>query len=81
MRLRYRVWDNSGVTRDVIAVFAGRRAIAAGATEFGPARRGVIYWARWRVPKKPPRNLRFCVLAEDTSGNESRVSCAKIVIS
>ena len=81
MRLKYTVWDNSGITNDVIAVFSGRRTIAAGATGFGRTRRGVVYSARWRVPKRRLRNLRFCVLSGDRAGNKSNVSCAKIAIS
>jgi hypothetical protein len=79
-RLRYTVWDNSGITRDTIVVFAGRRAIAAGQTGWGPARRGAVYSAAWRVPRRVLKKVRFCVLSEDQSGNESTVSCAKVVI-
>jgi hypothetical protein len=80
-RLKYMVWDNSGVTRDAIVVFIGRRAVAAGETQFGPARRGDIYSARWRVPRKVNGKVRFCVLSEDPSGNQSNISCARVIIS
>jgi hypothetical protein len=79
-RLRYSVWDNSGITRDTIVVFAGRRAIAGGETGWGPARRGVVYAATWRVPRRVLKNVKFCILSEDRSGNESNISCAKVVI-
>ena len=77
---RYTVWDNSGVTQDAGVVFAGRRAVAAGVTDWGPARRGVVYYAKWRVPRRTLKNVRFCVLSQDEAGNESNVSCAKVVI-
>ncbi|HET7856379.1 MAG TPA: kelch repeat-containing protein [Gaiellaceae bacterium] len=80
-RLKYMVWDNSGVTRDAMVVFIGRRAVAAGVTDYGPARRGVVYSARWRVPRKVRGKVRFCVLSEDRAGNESKISCARVIIS
>ena len=64
-----------------IVVFAGRWALAAGYTEFSRAVRGRVYAARWWGPKKVPPKLKFCVLAQDEAGNDSRVSCAKILIS
>jgi hypothetical protein len=79
-RLRYTVWDNRGVTRDTFVVFAGRRAVARGQTEWGPARRGAVYSVRWRVPRRVLKKVRFCVLSEDPSRNKSGVSCAKVVI-
>jgi hypothetical protein len=79
-RLRYTVYDNSGITREAVVVFRGRRAIAGGVTDFGPARRGRVYFVRYRVPRKSPRKLTFCVQSEDRAGNRSRVSCAPLLI-
>ena len=74
------MWDNRGITQDTIAVIAGRRAVFAALSTWGPARRGVVYSVRWPVPRRVLKNVRFCVLAQDRSGNDSNVSCAKVVI-
>ena len=76
-RLRYTVYDDSGVSSDFIQVYRGRRLLAAGSTDFGPAQGGV-YFVRWRVPRKAKGGLKFCVRSSDESGNTSDRSCAPI---
>ena len=78
-RLRYRVYDDSGVSSDYVQVFRGRRLLASGTTDFGPAQGGV-YFVRWRVPRKAKSGLKFCVRSSDESGNTSERSCAPIKI-
>src|SRR5262249_35990030 len=79
-RLKYTVWDNSGSSRAAMAVFAGKRAVAARATGYLPAKRSIVYIFLWRVPGKIGPKVRFCILATDRSGNQSNVSCAKVVL-
>jgi hypothetical protein len=79
-RLKYTVWDDSSITRTALVVFVGKQAVAAGSTRYGRVRRGVVYAAIWRVPRKKLQKVKFCVQATDRAGNRSKVSCAKVVI-
>jgi Tol biopolymer transport system component len=83
--LRYRVADNSGHVNLSFVLF-GRHGSARGELTTGadsqPARAGRVYTHRIRLPllgDEPPAVFnRYCVLAVDPSGNESRASCAPI---
>jgi hypothetical protein len=78
-RLRYRVYDDSGVTSEYLQVYRSHRLLAAGHTEFGPAQ-GAIYWVGWRVPRLVKGAVKFCVRSSDESGNTSARSCAPVKI-
>jgi hypothetical protein len=81
-RLRYRVRDASGRSRARAAVYRGRQPLATvrGAmTATGPG--ALLTFLPWRVPRsQAPATLRFCVTAQDGSGNRSRPSCAPLRI-
>jgi Subtilase family len=81
VRLRYRVFDNSRVTRELVTVYRGRtqrvKRIATRYAQTGP--RGKVYFVRWKAPRRARAgSWRFCVQAFDRTGNKSRVSCARI---
>ena len=76
LRLRYRVSDASGRTREQLWLYRGRRVIAAMRTRLRTTRAGAVYGFRWRAPRRGVKGLRFCVRAWDASGNASARSCA-----
>jgi len=84
IRLVYHASDNSGKTRDVVAVYLGSTIIAGPRTsELGPSVAGKPYWVTWTAPKTPPAgggHLRFCVQAQDAAGNKSATDCAAITV-
>ena len=82
VKLTYRVSDNSGKSVEFVRVYGPNFLLYATLTSpMGPARAGTRDSVTWKVPKKiPARALRFCVLAADPSGNQSRPSCAPVRI-
>jgi hypothetical protein len=75
--LRFDVFDDSGRTKAVVRVYAGRSLLATLISppgfEIGTRKVSV----RWPVPKKlASRRLRFCVVASDPAGNRSAPTCA-----
>jgi hypothetical protein len=78
LRLRYRVSDSSGESRELIRVLRGRRVVAVLPTDFTASAPGVTYWVVWRAPRRASGLLRFCVVAWDRSANRSTPSCAPL---
>jgi uncharacterized repeat protein (TIGR02543 family) len=81
-RLRYRVSDASGKSREWASIFRGSKRLA---TVRGPLDAidpdALYYFLPWRVPASlAPGLLRFCVVAVDSYGNRSRRSCAPLTI-
>ncbi len=78
--LRYAVSDASGKSRETIRVYGENLLLYATLqTRLAPAKRGTIRSRTWRVPRTVrARTLRFCVLARDPAGNQSRPACAPI---
>lgn len=79
-RLRYRVTDNSGKSREWASVYRGKTQLATVRSPLDSAEPGVLYYfLTWKVPKTLPRGLyRFCVRAADAAGNLSKASCAGV---
>ncbi len=82
VRLRYRVFDNSGQTREILQVKRGSKIVRTFHTRYGATgKKGRIYYVSWRSPRarghKRPA-FRFCVQAFDRAGNKSPRSCAGI---
>jgi hypothetical protein len=80
--LRYRVYDASGKSREIVRVYGPALLLFATiSTRFGPAKPKRTRSVTWKVPADlATTKLRFCVLAHDPSGNESRTSCAPLTI-
>lgn len=75
--LRFELFDDSGRSKAVVRIYENGALIATlsspMAFEIGTRRVAV----RWRVPEKlRSRQLRFCVVASDPSGNRSKPACA-----
>jgi hypothetical protein len=80
IRLRYRVSDSSGESRELVRVLRGRRVIAVLPTDFAASAPGITYWVVWRAPREVRGRLRFCVVGWDRSANRSSPSCAPLRI-
>lgn len=80
VRLRYRVRDDSGRSRETVTVKRGRRVLATVRGRLDAADADVLYYfVTWRVPKTLPKStLTFCVQAFDAAGNSSSQSCASL---
>jgi hypothetical protein len=75
--LHFSVYDDSGRTKAVVRVYEAGSLVAtlASPETFGIGT--VNLSVRWPVPAKlKSRNLRFCVVATDPSGNRSAPTCA-----
>jgi hypothetical protein len=80
-RLSYTVYDESGRSREEVRVYGAKLALLAVLRSPMEAAKGTVDSVRWRVPKRlQPRALRFCVVAIDAAGNQSRASCATLRI-
>ena len=78
-KLRYRVSDDSGESRERLQVVRRGDVIADITTQFGPAE-GKAYYVAWKVPKRVKGRMQFCVVSQDRAGNNSKASCAKLQI-
>jgi hypothetical protein len=76
--LRYLVSDNSGKTREHIAVYERSKVVRRISTVLSISRANTIYYVTWRIPSKPTLPLKFCVIAFDAASNPSTQSCARI---
>jgi hypothetical protein len=75
--LRFDVFDDSGRASAVVRVYEGRALVAtlAAQMQFQISTRHVD--VTWHVPRRlRSRQLRFCVVASDPSGNRSAPTCA-----
>ena len=75
--LRFDLFDDSGRSEAVVRIYENGRLIAtlSSPMAFGIGTRRVA--VRWPVPTKlRSRQLRFCVVAADPSGNRSKPACA-----
>jgi hypothetical protein len=81
-RLRYRLREESGRSREWASVFRGHKRLATVRGPLDEVEPGVLfYFLPWRVPASfPPSILRFCVWAVDPTGNRSPPSCAPLRI-
>ena len=83
--LAFFVFDDSGRTSETITIYAGRTRLKVFRLPLGPtislqphAGRPSVpqpSTLRWRAPARLPRNLRYCVVATDPSGNQNKPAC------
>jgi hypothetical protein len=79
-KLRYRVGDNSGRSREVVRVYGANYFLYASiVSPMERARGSRLDSVRWHAPAHLDESkLRFCVLARDPAGNASTTSCAPL---
>ena len=79
-RLAYSAADGRGVTADTLRVYRRAKLLRTLRISLGDASPYDTYIARWHVPRTVRGRLRFCVQSVDAAGNQSNVSCARLVI-
>ena len=78
-RLRYRIVEASGRSRETATVFRGSRRLARIAGRWHAVDPDALfYFLRWRSSVRG--DLRFCVESRDVTGNRSKPSCAPLRI-
>jgi hypothetical protein len=79
--LRFRIWDDSGKTRETLTVWRAKTKLATIDVPLLPIVYRQVYTVRWRVPAKL-RSFRgkFCLVGIDEAGNRSKRSCSLLVI-
>lgn len=79
VRLRYRVTDASGRSREVATVYAGQRRLARlRGPQHALDASALYYFISWR--RAMPAATRFCISSTDPTGNVSAPSCASVRI-
>jgi hypothetical protein len=80
-RLNYAVFDDSGKTRERLAVRdRSKRVIAKWATALRTTLATKTYSVSWNVPANVKKGLKFCIAAYDPSGNHTAPSCAPVAV-
>jgi hypothetical protein len=80
-RLAYTVYDDSGRSREEVRVYGTKLALLAVLRDKMERAQGALDGVRWPVPKRlRVKQLKFCVVAVDPAGNQSRASCASLQI-
>lgn len=78
LRLRYRVSDDRGRTRERISVYRRARLLKVVSRPLRTTEGAVSYWVGWRAPRRAGR-FRFCIRATDAAGNHA-AACAAITV-
>ena len=80
-RLRFRVFDDSGKSRETLTIMNGKVPIGRVAVPLGPVEYRHIYTATWHVPARAAKGTRlYCAVASDEAGNASKRSCSALRI-
>ena len=82
-KLRYTVYDGSGKSREIVRVYGPAFLLFTSiSTRVATAKPKRTSSVTWKVPADlTEKSLRFCVLAQDPTGNQSKTSCAALKIS
>jgi len=80
IRLNYAAFDDSGFTREAIAVRDSTNSVLwSTKTQFRATHADKTYFVIWPSPKKVAHQpLKFCVVAYDKSGHKSAPNCLQI---
>jgi hypothetical protein len=79
--LRFRVYDDSGMSREILQIMKGKATIARIDVPIASVLYGRVYSAHWRVPRGQTAGLRlYCAVAIDPAGNRSTRSCSSFRI-
>ncbi|MEZ5116679.1 MAG: serine protease [Candidatus Nanopelagicales bacterium] len=77
-KLRYRIWEKSGITKEKITVRnRASRVVIKGTTNFSESKWGEVYVVRAKLPWNYTGGI-FCVRSYDKAGNYSALSCNQL---
>lgn len=80
-QLRFRVYDDSGMSRELLTILKGKVTIARVAVPIATVLYGRTYSARWHVPAGLTPGARlYCAVAIDQAGNRSTRSCSAFTV-
>ena len=80
-RLNYVVFDDSGKTRERLAVRdRDNRVLAKWSTALRASAQGKTYSVSWRVPPNVPNGVKLCIAAYDATGNHATPKCAPLAV-
>ena len=81
VRLRFRVYDDSGESRELLTIQQGKRTLGRVSVPLGQVRYHHVYSARLRVPSNAKRGEGlYCAVATDAAGNRSKRSCSAFTV-
>ena len=79
VKLRYRVVEAGGQSREAATVHRGKRRLATISGRFHEVDpEALFYFLPWRSTARG--KLRFCITSTDAAGNRSQASCAPLRI-
>jgi hypothetical protein len=80
-RLNYAVFDDSGKTRERLAIRdRSNRVVATWTTALRTTVPTKTYSVLWHVPANVKKGLKFCIAAYDPSGNHAAPNCAPVAV-
>lgn len=80
-KLRFRIYDDSGVAKAVATVKRDGSVVGTAKTGFGPVAYGSVYYVGWQVPRAAPKGrYTFCVTAFDRAAHRSTSTCAPLAL-
>ena len=80
-QLRYRVYDDSGKSRELLTVLRGKATVGRVTVPLARVSSRRFATADWRVPKNAARGEdRYCAVAVDAAGNQSKRSCSAFTV-
>lgn len=81
VRLRFKVYDDSGRSRELLTVVQGKSAIGHVSVPLRTVLYRHVYTASWRVPTSAKRGAAlYCAVAIDAAGNRSKRSCSAFTV-
>ncbi len=79
--LHFRVFDDSGMSREVLTILTGKATIARITVPMTTVLYGRIYTASWHIPAHlAPRARLYCAIAIDPAGNRSTRACSSFTV-
>jgi hypothetical protein len=81
VRLRFRVYDDSGSSRELLTIQRGKTTLGRVSVPLAKVHYRRVYAALWRVPANARRGPGlFCAVASDAAGNKSKRSCSPFTV-
>jgi hypothetical protein len=80
-RLHFRVFDDSGASREVLTIMNGKTTVGRVAVPLAEVVYRRVYTASWHVPLGTAKGRHlYCGVATDRAGNRSKRSCSTLTI-
>jgi Divergent InlB B-repeat domain len=81
VQLRFKVYDDSGESRELLTISQGTTTIGHVTVPLRRVHYRHVYTAAWRIPKNARRgDALYCAVATDAAGNHSKRSCSAFTV-